>query len=853
MEEVFEDKTLIIVKAWAYERSSLGGQRQRNSCMSLTSRLKTGVSIASHVAGSQSSAAKRRLTPPSSDPASPVAWKVAAAAVACAALTACGGGGGGGGPGVAVIPPAPPPPAPPPPPPPPPPSPPSSFDTAEFRRSDGPGFHGAEVAWLDGSTGADEIIAIVDTGIDTDSPEFAGRIHPDSQDVTGSGRPVDPEDDHGTNVALVAAGGLDDIGVVGIAFDAQVLALRADIPGSCGEDTPQDSTLGCVFADSDIARGIDVAIASGAAVVNLSLGGSAASSELQDAVRRAADAGVLIVAAAGNDGLSPNEVDEFTRTLIEAGGNSVIIVGSVDDNGEVSDFSNRAGQFAANFISARGERICCVYEDGELFVENIDGQDFVTLFSGTSFAAPQVAGAVALLAQAFPNLTGEEIAELLLTTARDAGEPGTDNVFGTGILDIAAAFEPQGATSIAGTGNVLALADNFAIGSAAMGDALSSTSLTTIVTDRFDRAFTLELGQNTSNASQVQRLRGAVEQSGHTRTAGNDLLSVAVTVGEGQLAAGLGWVENLQLTSEEALGARVLAGRLAARIAPDTQVGFAIAQSASGLVAQLQGSRRSAFQIAPEAGSDSGFLGSSEIAAATRQNFGEWGFTLSAERGRAWLSDFRNLGDALTGRRERRPTTRVALAADRQWAGFDLVAGATVLLEQDTLLGAHFNPALGLRGAQSVFLDGRLSRFIGRRWQVGASYRAGFTRPLGGSFIGAGSQINTQGWSLDLTRYGVFSKSDSLGLRLSQPLRVNGGALQFELPVDYDYETESAITGRQSLSLTPSGREVIGELGWRGSLPIGTVSTSVYYRSQPGHFSDAPSDVGALISLSSYF
>lgn len=227
--------------------------------------------------------------------------------------------------------------------------------------------------------------------------------------------------------------------------------------------------------------------------------------------------------------------------------------------------------------------------------------------------------------------------------------------------------------------------------------------------------------------------------------------------------------------------------------------------------------------------------------------------TLSAERGRAWLSDFRNLGDALNGRRERRPTTRVALAADRQIAGFDLVGGTTVLLEQDTLLGAHFNPALGLQGAQSMFLDGRVSRVLGENWQMGASFRAGFTRPEGGALIGVGSQINTRGWSFDLTRFGVFSKSDSLGLRLSQPLRVSGGALQFDLPVDYDYATESAIAGRQSLSLTPSGREIIGELGWRGTLPIGTVSTSVYYRNQPGHFRDAPSDVGALISLSSYF
>ena len=728
-----------------------------------------------------------------------------------------------------------------------------SFDTAEFRRSDGPGFHGAETAWLDGSTGAGEIIAVIDSGIDTDSPEFTGRIHPDSQDVTGAGRGVDPEDDHGTNVSLVAAGGRNDTGVLGIAFDAQVLALRADRPGSCGPDTPQDSSLGCVFADSDIARGIDVAIAAGAVVVNLSLGGSAASLELQQAVSRAANAGVLIVAASGNDGLSPDEVDAFSQTLIAAGGDNVIIVGSVDDNGDMSGFSNRAGQFAENYISARGERICCVYDEGELFIENIDGQDFVTLFSGTSFAAPQVAGAVALLAQAFPNLTGAEIAEILFDTARDAGATGTDNVFGNGILDIAAAFQPQGTTTIAGTDNVLALGDNFAIGSASMGDALTTASVSTIVTDRFDRAFTAVLSQNSRNAPQVQRLRGAIGQGVRTRAGGTEQLSIAVTVGQGQRAAGVGWAQNLQLTSEEAFGARVLAGRVAARIAPDMQVGFAISQSASGLVAQLQGANRGAFQIAPEAGYDDGFLDSSDIAIASRQQFGRWGITLSAERGDAQLADFRNAADALNGDTDRRPTTRVGFAVDRQWAGFDLNAGGTILLEEETLLGAHFNPVLGLQGAQSIFLDGRVSRFIDRRWQIGASYRAGFTRPQGGSLIGVGSQIKTTGWSLDLTRYGVFSRSDSLGLRFSQPLRVSGGALQLELPVDYDYATESAIAGRQALSLTPSGQELIGELGWRALLPLGSISTSVYYRNQPGHVRDVPSDVGALVSLSSQF
>ncbi len=792
----------------------------------------------------------RILATPIAPSHAPIRWRVVAAAAACAALSACGGGGAGAQTASSL--------PPPPPSPPPPPPPPTNFDTAEFRRSDGPAFHGADAAWREGATGEGEIIAIIDTGIDSDSPEFAGRLHPNSRDVAGA-RGIDPDDDHGNNVALVAAGGRNGSGLVGIAFDAQVLAIRADLPGSCGADTPQDATLGCVFSDPMIGAGVDHAISTGAAVINLSMGGSAASPQLRSAVARAADAGIVVVVSAGNggdgsqNGIDPDQPSPFASSLLEAGNGNVIIVGSVDETGAFSDFSNRAGSNAASFISARGERICCVYDDGAVFVETVDGQEFVTLFSGTSFAAPQVSGAAALLAQAFPNLTGQEIVEILLDTARDAGANGTDTVFGTGILDIAAAFAPQGTTSLAGTSNALALADDFALGSAAMGDAFSNASLSTIVTDRYDRAYTLELGERARAAAAAPRLRGAVERRGYSQVAGKDGLALAVTIGEGPRAAGLGWSEQLRLSSEDAHGARVLAARVAARIAPDTQIGLAISQSAGGLSAQLQGADRPAFMIATEAGQGSGFAASSDIAFAARREAGEWGVTVSAERGRAWLGDNRGPRDTLFGVRERRPTSTYGIAMDRNWRGFDANFAVSWLSEEETLLGAHFNPAFGLTGADTVFVGGQFARRVGTDWRIGAAYRAGFTNPRGGVLIGAGSQIRTQSWSFDITRRGTIFRGDNIGLRISQPLRVSGGGINFDLPVAYDYATESPIFGRQTLSLSPAGREVMGELNWSAQMPFGYVSTSVFYRSEPGHFQNAQDDIGALITLNSRF
>ena len=110
-----------------------------------------------------------------------------------------------------------------------------------------------------------------------------------------------------------------------------------------------------------------------------------------------------------------------------------------------------------------------MYQDGEIYTETQDGSEFVYVINGTSFAAPQISGAAALLAQAFPNLSGREIVSLLLYNARYAGASGTDSVYGRGILDIGSAFQPSGVTTLAGSELPLSLVA--AAGMAAWQDA----------------------------------------------------------------------------------------------------------------------------------------------------------------------------------------------------------------------------------------------------------------------------------------------------------------------------------------------------------------------------------------------
>lgn len=723
-----------------------------------------------------------------------------------------------------------------------------NFNTAETRRSDGPEFHGAVSAWSAGISGRGSTIAIIDTGIDQTNPEFAGRISDSSADVAGS-RGFQAEDDHGTNVALVAAAGFNGLGVVGIAYEATIMALRADSPGSCATET--DETLdGCTFFDRDIARGVDRAVAAGAKVINLSLGGGTPGTTLKTSISRAASAGVVIIVAAGNDGDStdagddPDQPDPFAAGLLAAGGANVIIAGSVDENGNFSPFSNRAGNGAASFLSARGQAICCVYEDGEIKISTEPGgQQFVSLFSGTSFAAPQISGAVALLAQAFPNLTGAEIVEILLTTARDAGDAGIDTTFGQGILDIGNAMSPQGTTRLAGSSTALVLGQETGSASPAMGGALDNVALDAIITDRYDRAYIYDIGRGLGGAAIRPRLQGAVDTRSRRVSGGGGPVSMAFTVSNDAAQP-----HALRLTPQDARMAQVLAARVALQISPDTRLGFAFSESAEGLVVQMQGHSRPAFMIAGGAGGDAGFLRSHDNSAAIRKQLGSWGFTFSAETGEALFARPGDRGLPELQQGSPREIRSFGFAADRRVGPVEAALSLSWMDESDTVLGAYFHDALGASGADTMFADANFGVDIARQWRLGGEWRQGFTRARASGFVADGSRFSSRAWSVDMVRRDAFQSGDSFGLRVSQPLRVTGGGLNLNLPVSYDYAAESPGFGLRRVSLSPDGTETIGEFSWHGTLWNGRSAASVFYRKDPGHYSSASDDAGVAIT-----
>ena len=263
----------------------------------------------------------------------------------------------------------------------------------------------AERTWAQGPA-AGTLVAVLDSGVDAGHPELSAVTVPGVDLVErGDGR-TDPNG-HGTHVAgIVAAVGGDGVGGAGLAQGARVLPVRVLDADGYGYD-------------SDVAEGIVWAVDHGAKVVNVSLGGERQSSLLTASIDYATSKGVVVVAAAGNEGAAGDPV------LYPAASRGVVAVGAVGSDDVRPDWSSSGSHLA---LAAPGVDI----------LSTIPGSGYES-WSGTSMAAPFVASAAALLLTDEPTLTPAEVRARLMATARDLGAPGFDALTGAGMVDVLAA------------------------------------------------------------------------------------------------------------------------------------------------------------------------------------------------------------------------------------------------------------------------------------------------------------------------------------------------------------------------------------------------------------------------------
>ena len=240
------------------------------------------------------------------------------------------------------------------------------------------------------------LVAVIDSGVDVDHPELAGAIAGTFDTLPP---PLTPHK-HGTAIAgLIAAHGK----LIGAAPKARILAVRTFNPAG-------KAAQGTTF---NILKGLDWAAANHARIFNMSFAGPA-DPAIHRALVAAHKRGIVLIAAAGNAGPK-------SPPLYPAAEPNVIAVTATDSHNKVLAQANRGSYIT---VAAPGSEILVA----------IPGHSYA-VSSGTSYSAAEVSGIVALMLERKPDLTPDRVRAILLSTAKDLGPKGHDEIYGAGLAD----------------------------------------------------------------------------------------------------------------------------------------------------------------------------------------------------------------------------------------------------------------------------------------------------------------------------------------------------------------------------------------------------------------------------------
>ena len=259
-------------------------------------------------------------------------------------------------------------------------------------------------------------VAIIDSGIDYNHPDLSANYKGGYDFVNNDDYPMD-DYGHGTHCAGIVGAADNDIGVLGVAPTASLYGVKVLNSGGGGYY-------------SNIIAGIQWSVNNDVQIISMSFGGDSYSQALQEACDAAYNSGVLLVAAAGNDG---NDLwGGYGSVDYPAKYDSVIAVAATNSNDERPYWSSKG---PAVELAAPGVNIYSTYWD-----------DTYTTKQGTSMACPHVSGTAALVMAFDPGLSNVEVRGRLQTTADDLGDSGRDNLYGFGLVDADEAAPSTGNT-----------------------------------------------------------------------------------------------------------------------------------------------------------------------------------------------------------------------------------------------------------------------------------------------------------------------------------------------------------------------------------------------------------------------
>lgn len=708
---------------------------------------------------------------------------------------------------------------------------------------------GAADVYAMGAYGSGVVVAVVDSGIEPTHPELDSKISAASTDIVLPGTPMADDIGHGTMVAGVIAAERNNFWTHGVAFGSTILAVRTDGRNLDGTTTDEYLIL-------DVASGIAYA-AGKAHVINLSLG--VAGTQLGDplgtpveqdtfvnALVHAMSSGAIVVAATGNEGATEAALPAAYAgdATVNASG-QMLAVGSVNhDATDIATFSNHCGQ-AMNY---------CLVAPGDGLWTTVTGGDLGYVY-GTSFSAPHVSGAAALLIQLWPTLTPAQVVNIMLTSATDMGDVGVDSVFGHGLLNLPAAIAPAGSLEIPlaplADGGGPTVENTMLTLDSSFGDALTDARLLSqaFALDDYDRNYAVDLSDLISRADIGFGLNALVARD-RLESIDAELpngMKVAMGVSDtGRAESAAEWsgmaIEDGGIISSPELhgmsleidGVWETSFRLGYDVTPEQQTVSLASSEPAGLF-WMPGNL-----LGPQyglAGAGTGLTLSRRIGESSIVSAG-------------WL-DQRSDPDITEADAELGDVT----LAHRFGNGAIGYAGISMIDERNGFLGGAALGGFAVAGTESLFysVGGRYP--LDRGFELVGSYTTGEAE-ISADRTGLLSEwngIRADAFGIGLVKNGVLGPADRIGLLAGQPLRVNAGEARLTVPVEY-LPDKTVVSDSERVSMAPSGRQYDLQLAYASALgENASFSTYVMMQLEPGHVARAAPAYGAGIRFSAEF